>query len=158
MVESNGCGATSSESDQLEKLFRRTTENDSVPGQRDRPLDQTGVLRHRRNQLSAVKGGIGQTELLVLFLLAPHEIAGLHVKSFENRVQLGCGRRILQVLDDLGLDAALAEQADRLPRLTSARVVPDDDGHVPVLLGGHHIPPPIRIQGADQRAVEDFEF
>ena len=114
-VGSRGCGKVSPESDQLEEFFRRPSENCTPPRQPDRPLDQTRASHHRRNELLSVEGGIRETEFLVLLLLAPHEIARFHAERVEHSIQFRRSRRVLQVLDDLGLDTALAQQADRLP-------------------------------------------
>lgn len=73
------------------------------------------MCHHRSNQLFAADPLIRQIELSVLFLFATHEIARLYAERGEHTFQFRRSRRVLQVLDDLGLDAALAEQADRPP-------------------------------------------
>ena len=87
------------------------------------------MLDHRRNQVLSRKALVGESELLVLRLLLPHQLAWLHSEHAEDGVDLLCRRRSFQILEDLGLDAMLPEQADRLLGLASAGVVPDGNSH-----------------------------
>jgi hypothetical protein len=73
------------------------------------------VFHHRGDQPFAAERLVRQTELGELLFLAAHEISGLHSQRLENPVELGGRRRVFQVVNDLGLDAVLSKQADRLP-------------------------------------------
>jgi hypothetical protein len=110
---SNRCGEVSSESQEFEDPFGGTAEHRSVPRQRHRALDQTRVLDHRRDQPLAAERLVRQPELAELLLLAPHELPGFHPQNFEDPFEFGGGWRVFQILDDLGFNAAFAQQADR---------------------------------------------
>src|SRR5262249_44038036 len=62
-------------------------------------------------------------------LLRPQQLARCHAQHAENLLQLSCARRSLEVLDDVRLDAALAQQLQRLARFAAAWVVVDGDAH-----------------------------
>jgi hypothetical protein len=82
-----------------------------------------------------VAGGI-QAELLEVLVLA-HQVGGRVGQEVEEAPQLGAARRLLQVVDDVELDAALAQQVQRAARLASAGVVVDDDpGHARRIASG----------------------
>jgi hypothetical protein len=60
-------------------------------------------------------------------LVLAHQIGGRVVEQVEEAAQVGSARRILQVIDDVELDAALAQEVQRAARLTSTLVVVDGD-------------------------------
>jgi len=62
-------------------------------------------------------------------LVLAHQIRGRVGEQIEEALEVGAVQRILEVLDDVELDAALAQDVQRAARLTSAGVVVDGDRH-----------------------------
>jgi hypothetical protein len=60
-------------------------------------------------------------------LVLAHQVGGRIGQQLEEATEVGARGRMLEVLDDVELDAALAQQIQRAARLTSARVVVDGD-------------------------------
>src|SRR5262249_23732028 len=96
------------------------------------------MLRHRRDELIFRQFRRGDPCLGGLFL--PHERLRRHLQLPEQCLQLR--RRIgrLQIFDDLGLDALVAQQGQRLARGVAARVVINADRHRLSPSAGHLTP------------------
>ena len=74
-------------------------------------------------------------------LAVADEGGGIAADQVDELLHLGLTGRLLEIFPDGGLDALLAQQLERLPRLAATRVVPDGDGHLldlpsPFLWGG----------------------
>ena len=67
-----------------------------------------------------------EPELREVLVLA-HQIRGRVGEQIEEALEVGAVQRILEVLDDVELDAALAQEIQRAARLASALVVVDGD-------------------------------
>jgi len=115
--------------EKLQHLLGRSSKHCTLPRDGDRSLDQSWVLDHRSNELIAGERFVLQTELPVFLFFSPHQFSRFHIEHPKNGVQSLCARRFLQVFQDIRLDAVFTQQADRLPGLASARVVPNDDAH-----------------------------
>ena len=87
------------------------------------------MFDHRGEELPPRERAVLEVELFVLRFPFSQQLSRLHPEHAQNRVELLLGRRILEIFPDLGLDSVVTKQADRLPGLASARVVPDDNGH-----------------------------
>ena len=118
--------------EEFQDFFGWPAENRTLAGDGNRPLDEARVLDHGCDELGSGERLVLQAELLVLLLPRAHEIAGIHPEHFEKPAELVCRRGCLQVLENLGLDTVLAEQADRLPGFASAGVVPHSNHHFEV--------------------------
>ena len=92
-----------------------------------RPLHQLRVLEQEVDHLLArrVVGRV-QAELGEALVL-PDQVAGRPGQEPQESFERGPIERLLQVLDDVELDAALAQDVDCAARLPSTRVVVDED-------------------------------
>ena len=75
----------------------------------DRALHELRVIEKKSNELFPVLGvGFPQAEGLELLVL-PHQLGRLVGEQIEEALEVGTGKRRLQVLDDIELDAALTQ-------------------------------------------------
>ena len=56
-------------------------------------------------------------------LVTAHQLGGFVVDRVEDPLEVGAAQWLLQILDDVELDAPLGEDFDRTARLASTRVV-----------------------------------
>jgi hypothetical protein len=85
------------------------------------------VLQQHFDDLLAgdVVGGI-EAELLEVLVLAD-QVGGRIGEQVEEAAEVGARGRVLEVIDDVELDAALAQEIQRAARLASALVVVNGD-------------------------------
>src|SRR2546426_3698281 len=108
--------------EKLEHRLARTADQRAVTAEDDRSLHQLRVLEeHLDHRFSRLVRAFVEAELSEPFVL-PDEVGRLIRDRVEDAFQIGSGRRLLQVLDHVELDAALAQQLDCAARLTSPRV------------------------------------
>ena len=87
------------------------------------------MLDHGPDEVISGKIGVRKSEILVLLLPLPDQVPRFHVQHLEDPVELICGRGVLEILNDLELDAVFTQQADRLPGFASLGVVPESEWH-----------------------------
>ena len=91
--------------------------------------DEARMLDHRSDELIAGERVVLQPELFVLGLPLPNQFTRLQAEHAQHGIQLFRARWVLEVFPDLRLDAVFTQQADRLPGLASAGVMPNSNAH-----------------------------
>src|SRR6187431_493979 len=115
---------------QLQHLLRRPAELGTEPGHDDRPVDQDRMAEHGVEQLIVGKGRIVQPQLGVGRSPLPQELADGAPHGRDQLAQLLLGGRRLQVLDDDGIDAGMADQRKCVARGAAGGVVKDRHVHL----------------------------
>src|SRR5690606_41741990 len=82
---------------------------------------------HRLQQRFVIQRCIVQAQLRAQWLLGPQQAAHAHARGRGKFPQALQGRRMLQVFDDLRLDAAVADHRQGVARGAAAGVVVDRD-------------------------------
>lgn len=126
------CGPVSAASrsrgsvEHFEQLLRRARDPRALPANDDGALHEFGVLeeqiRHRLGCLVVLRIQLQGLEVLVL----PDQICRGAGEQLEETLDISAREGVLQVFDDVELDAALAQDVQRAARLPSAGVVVDE--------------------------------
>ena len=97
-----------------------------MPANHDGALHELGVLEEQRDHcfgcLVGVRIQLQGLEVLVL----PDQVRRGVGQQFEEALDVGAREGVLEVVDDVELDVAFAQDVQRAARLTSAGVVVDE--------------------------------
>ena len=113
--------------EEFEELLGRAGDSRVLAADDDGPLHELGVLEEQAHDFFAalvcVRVQLQGFEVLVL----PDQLRRCIGEQIEEVLEVFTGERGLQVLDDVELDAALAQDVQRAARLASTGVVVDED-------------------------------
>lgn len=139
----------------LEHAFRGPRDDRPRPPDHDRPLHELGVLQEKLDHLLPGRVVLGLQPELVEALVLADEVTGRAGEQREEAVERRTIQRLLQVLDDVARDAALAQDVQRAARLPSAGVVVDGHAiHVPDLARKAVLRNAVRrVLGLDERST-----
>lgn len=87
------------------------------------------MLAHGLQDLFFVEFGVGQAQLSIFRFAASEQLAGPDAEQADDFAQLRHARRLFEILDQVRLEAALAEQGQRLAALGAARIVKHGECH-----------------------------
>ena len=95
----------------------------------DRPVDQDRMRHHGVEKLVVGQGRIVEPELRVGRALLADHVAHRNAHPLDELPSRSRGRRRLQILDHVRLDAGVADQRQRVAGRAAVRVVVDDHVH-----------------------------
>ena len=113
--------------EQLQNLVRRPGDHGPVSAKNHRALHELGMLEeHRHHLFRGLVVFLLEAELLEALVLA-HQVGRRIRKQVEEPFQRDLVERVLQVLDDVARDVALAQDLQRAASLPSTRIVVDEE-------------------------------
>ncbi len=122
-----GAGALTDPPEQRRHPLRRPRNHGLVALDHDRTLHEFGMLEQERDHRLRRRAVLGR-ELQFLEPPVPaHQLRGWRVEDRDNPLERRAMQRSFEILDGVELDTLRAQQLQRTARISSARVVIQDD-------------------------------